>query len=185
MSLQTQYKQRALFFYFYDSTVGFKQLCLLGYNIYKYIYIYRHTVLLPYLQGIGSKTLLPSVQFSSVQSHSCVWLFVTPRIAARQASLSITNSWNLTKLMSIESVMTSNHLLLCHPLLLLPPLPPSIRVFSNESTLRMITSWQMDVETVETVSDLIFWGSTITADGDCSHEIKRRLLLGRKVMTNP
>ena len=62
---------------------------------------------------------------------------VTPWIAACQASLSITNSRNLLKLMPIESVMPSSHLILCHPLLLLPPIPPSIRVFSNESTLRM------------------------------------------------
>ena len=78
-----------------------------------------------------------SVQFSSVQSLSCVRLFATPWIAAHQASLSITNSQSLLKLMPIESVMPSNHLILCHPLLLLPPIPPSIRVFSNESTLRM------------------------------------------------
>ena len=76
-------------------------------------------------------------QFSSVQSLSRVWLFATPWIAARQASLSITNSWSSLKLMSIESVMPSSHLILCRPLLLLPPIPPSIRVFSNESTLRM------------------------------------------------
>ena len=75
--------------------------------------------------------------FSSVQSLSRVQLFVTLWTAARQASLSITNSQSLLKLMSIESVMPSNHLILCHPLLLLPPIPPSIRVFSNESTLRM------------------------------------------------
>ena len=75
--------------------------------------------------------------FSSVQSLSRVQLFVTPRITAHQASLSITNSRRLLKLMSIESVMPSNHLILCHPLLLLPPIPPSIRVFSNESTLCM------------------------------------------------
>ena len=62
---------------------------------------------------------------------------MTPWIAACQASLSITNSQSLLKLMSIESVMPSNHLILCHPLLLLPPIPPSIRVFSRESTLRM------------------------------------------------
>ena len=72
---------------------------------------------------------------SSVQLLSCVWLFVTPWTTARQASLSITNSQSLFKLMSIESVMPSSHLVLCHPLLLLPPIPPSIRVFSNESTL--------------------------------------------------
>ena len=78
-----------------------------------------------------------SVQFTSVQSLSRVWLFVTPWIAARQVSLSITNSWSSLKLTSIESVMPSNHLILCRPLLLLPPIPPSIRVFSNESTLHM------------------------------------------------
>ena len=74
---------------------------------------------------------------SSVQSLSCVRLFVTPWIAAHQASLSITNSWSSHKLRSIESVIPSSHLILCHPLLLLPPIPPSIRVFSNELTLRM------------------------------------------------
>ena len=75
--------------------------------------------------------------FSSVQSLSRVQLFATPWIAARQASLSITNSQSSLKLMSIESVMPSSHLILCHPLLLLPPIPPSIKVFSNESTLCM------------------------------------------------
>ena len=74
-----------------------------------------------------------SVQFShSVMSDSAI-----PWIAAHQASLSITNSWSLHKLMPIESVMLSSHLIFCCPLLLLPPIPPSIRVFSNESTLRM------------------------------------------------
>ena len=73
--------------------------------------------------------------FSSVQSLSRVWLFATPQIAARQASLSITNSQSLPRLKSIKSVMPSSHLILCRPLLLLPPIPPSIRVFSNESTL--------------------------------------------------
>ena len=68
-----------------------------------------------------------------VQSLSCVRLFVNPWTAAHQASLSITNSWSLLKLMSIKSVMLSNHLILCHPLLLLPSVFPSIRVFSNES----------------------------------------------------
>ena len=77
------------------------------------------------------------VQFSSVQSLSCVWLFATPWIAARQASLSIINSRSSLKLTSIDSVMPSSHLILCHPLFLLPPIPPSIRVFSSESTLRM------------------------------------------------
>ena len=76
-------------------------------------------------------------QFSSVQLLSCVWLFETPWIAARQASLSNTNSRSSLRLTSIESVMPSSHLILCHPLLLLPLIPPSIRVFSNESTLCM------------------------------------------------
>jgi len=71
----------------------------------------------------------------SVQLLSCVQLFVTPWTAACQASLSITNSWSLPKLMSIETVRPSNHLILCRPLLLLPPIPPSIRVFSSESAL--------------------------------------------------
>ena len=81
--------------------------------------------------------LKDDIHFSSVQSLSCVQLFVTPWIAVHQASLSITNSWSSLKLTSIESVMPSSHLILCHPLLLLPPIPPSIRVFSNESTLHM------------------------------------------------
>ena len=78
-----------------------------------------------------------SVQFSSVQSLSRVRLFATQWITACQASLSITSSWSLLKLMSIGLVMPFSHLILCRPLLLLPPIPPSIRVFSNESTLRM------------------------------------------------
>ena len=82
---------------------------------------------------IMARNWYSSVQFScSVVSDSA-----TPWIAARQASMSITNSGTSLKLMSIESVMPSSHLILCHPLLLLPPIPPSIRVFSNESTLRM------------------------------------------------
>ena len=75
--------------------------------------------------------------FSSVQSLSHVWLFATPWTAARHASLSITNSQSLLKLMSIESVMPSNHLILCRPLLLPPSLFPSIGVFSNESALQI------------------------------------------------
>ena len=76
-----------------------------------------------------------SRNFSSVQLLSCVLLFVTPWTTACLASLSITNSWSLLRLMSIESVMPSNHLILCCPLLLLPSIFPSIRVFSNESVL--------------------------------------------------
>ena len=76
--------------------------------------------------------------FSSVQSLTHVQLFVTPWTAAHQASQSITNSQHLLKLMSIESVMPPNHLILCRPILLLPLIFPSIRVFSNESVLRII-----------------------------------------------
>ena len=82
---------------------------------------------------------LPCEYISSVQSLSHVWLFVTPWTAACQASMSITNSWSLLKLMYIESVMPSNHLILCCPLLLPPSIFPSIRVFSNESVL--CTRW--------------------------------------------
>ena len=75
--------------------------------------------------------------FSSVQPLSRVRLFATPQTTARQASLSITNSWSSLRFSSIESVMPSSHIILCHPLLFLPPISPSIRVFSNESTLHM------------------------------------------------
>ena len=77
------------------------------------------------------------LQFSSVHSLSHVRLFATPWTAAHQTSLSVTNCQSLLKLMSIESVMPSNHFILCHPLLLLPSILPSIRVFSNESALRI------------------------------------------------
>ena len=93
----------------------------------------------------GNETLTPAktqlhpedIQFNSVQSLSRVQPFATPRIAAHQTSLSITNSRSSLRLTSIESVMPSSHLILCHPLLLLPPIPPSIRVFSNEKSLHM------------------------------------------------
>jgi len=80
-------------------------------------------------------------QSSSVQSLSHVPLFATPWTAACQASLSITNSWSLLKLMSIESVMPSSHLILCHPLLLLPSIFPSIRVFSKVCVLFLFKDW--------------------------------------------
>ena len=87
------------------------------------------------------RLLLPGrkvmINLSSVQSLSRVWLFATPWIAARQASLSITNTQSLPKLLSIKSVMPSSHLILCRPLLLLPPIPPRIRVFYSESTICM------------------------------------------------
>ena len=91
--------------------------------------------LIPNLLKIFS--FFTKLSISSVQSLSRVRLFATPWTAVRQASLSITNSWSSPKLLSIESVMPSSDLILCHPLLLLPPHPPSIRVFSNESTLCM------------------------------------------------
>ena len=85
------------------------------------------------------EVLMNLFPLSSVQSLSPVWFFATPWTAACQASLSITNSRSLPKLMCIKLVMTSSHLILCRVLLLLPPIPPSIRVFSNESTLH---TWQ-------------------------------------------
>ena len=84
-----------------------------------------------------SRLVIAIKLFSSVQSLSRVWLFVTPWTAVHQASLSINDFCSLLKLVSIESVMPPNHLILCHPLLLLPSIPPSIRVFSNESALRI------------------------------------------------
>ena len=102
--------------------------------------------------SVGTVTVLPqrswgiinimhvkvlSSQFSSIQLLSRFRLFATPWIAARQAPSSITNSWSSLKLMCIELVMPSSHLILCHPLILLPSIPPSIRVFSNESALYM------------------------------------------------
>ena len=98
-----------------------------------------------------------SIQFSSVQLLSHVWLFVTPRIATRQASLSNTNTRSSHKLKSIKSVMPSSHLILCHPLLLLPPIPPSIRVFSSESALcmRWPKYWSFSISPSNEYSGLI------------------------------
>jgi len=99
--------------------------------------------------------------FSSVQSLNHVQLFATPWTAACQTSLSITNSWSLLKLMSIESVMPSNHLILCRPLLLLPSIFPSIRIFSNESALRMrwpkYWSFSFSISPSNEYSGLIFF----------------------------
>ena len=98
---------------------------------------------MPYWESKDSPFLIrdtfspPWHQFSSVQSLSHAQLFVTPWTVARQASLSITNSWSLLKLWSIESVMPSNHLILCYPLLFPPSIFPSIRVFSHESVLHI------------------------------------------------
>ena len=97
----------------------------------------------------------PSVKVVVVQL--CVWLFVTPRTAARQVSLSFTVSRSLFKLMSIESVMPSNHLILCHPLLLLPSVFPSIRVFSSESALciRWPKDWNVSISPSNEYSGLM------------------------------
>ena len=96
---------------------------------------------------------------SQVQSLSRVRLFVTPWTAARQASLSITNSWSLLKLMSIESVMASIRLILCRPLLLLPSVFPSIRIFSNESVLRIMwpNYWSFCIIPSKEYSEMIFF----------------------------
>ena len=99
----------------------------------------------------------PWWRFSSVQLLSCVWLFATPWTAARQASLSITNSCSLLKLMSTELLMPSNHLILCHPLLFLPSIFPIIRVFSNELALciRWPKIWSFNISPYNEYSGLI------------------------------
>ena len=89
------------------------------------------------IHGILQARILAWVQFNSIHLHGCVRLFVTPRTAAHQTSLSITHSWNLLKFMSSESVTPSNHIILCRHLLLPPSFFPSIRVFPNESVLRI------------------------------------------------
>ena len=104
---------------------------------------------------------LPAIQFSSVQLLSRVQLFATPWIAAHLASLSITTSRSSLRLTFIEPVMPSSHLILCRPLLLLPPIPPSIRVFSSESTLRMrwpkYWSFSFSISPSNEYSGLIAW----------------------------
>jgi len=115
---------------------------------------------------------LKTSRFSSVQSQSCVRLFVTPWTAARQASLSITNSWSLLKLMSIESVMPSNHIL-CRPLFLPPSIFPSIRVFSYESVLHIrwpkYWSFSFNISSSNEYSGLIYfrmdWLDLLTVQG--------------------
>ena len=99
---------------------------------------YFYIILMVILDFTGSSVVknLPAMQ-DSVQLLSCVWIFVTPWTMACQASLSFTISWSLLKLMSIELVMPSHHLILCHPLFLLPSIFPNIRVFSNESALHI------------------------------------------------
>ena len=109
-----------------------RRTCLVKY-IHFQNYIWHQTLV---FQMFFPLTLHIFIQFSSVQSLSCVQLIVTPWTAAHHASLSITNSQGLLKLISIELVVPSNHPILCCPLLLLPSIFPSIRVFSNESALR-------------------------------------------------
>ena len=105
------------------STVLLTLICMLC----RYWMLYNFTIYV-----VCVSMLRPLVQFSQVQSLSRAWLFATPWTAARQASLSISNPWSLLKLMSLELVVPSDHLILCCPLLLLPSIFPSIRVFSNE-----------------------------------------------------
>ena len=106
-------------------------------SIQPYIYIYPFYPKRPSHPGCHNVEQKMAGLVSSVQSLSCVWLFATLWTAAGHASLSITNSQSLLKLMSTESVMPSNHPILCHPLLLITSIVPSIRVFSNESVLRI------------------------------------------------
>ena len=104
-------------------------------SLLKKIYIAGHKISKNWKDFTGISP--NSFQFPSVQLLSCIRLFATPWTAAHQASLSNTSSWSSLRLTSIESVMPPSHLILCHPLLLLPPIPPSIKVFSNQSTLHM------------------------------------------------
>ena len=116
----------------------FEQIALIPFQIWNETPLFENCI--PAFEFQERELLVNSstgFQFSSVQSLSHIWLFVTPWTAARQASLSINNCWNLPKPTSIESVMPSNHLILCHPLLLLPSIFPSIRVFSIESALHI------------------------------------------------
>ena len=114
----------------------FLTLLFLCFWLICFIYVY-FTIFGSSKQRAWMNQIKQYCRFSSVQSLSHVQLFATPWITARQASLSITNSWSSLRLMPIESVVPSSHLILCRPVFLLPPIPPSIKVFSNESTLRM------------------------------------------------
>ena len=135
---------------------------------------------------------LRKTPFSSVQSLSHVWLFVTSWTAACQASLSITNSWTLLKLLSIESVMPSNHLILCHPLLLVPSIFPSIRVFSSESALCIrwpkYWSFSFNISPFNEHSGLISfrmdWWDLLAAQGTLKHFLQNSFTLAWKVKWN-
>ena len=114
------------------------QLCFFSVLVYRNTFVKIDILLWDIIDLVSSaKTFVYKIIFSSLQSLSCVWLFVTPWTAACQASLCITNSRSLLKLMSIELIMPSNHLILCCPLLLLPSIFPSTRVFSKESVLHI------------------------------------------------
>ena len=115
---------------------------LLQHNIIKSLYIIVKHVFEQFVLFEPCSKTSHIFHFSSVQSLSRVWLFATPWTTACQASLSIINSWSPPKPMAIESVMPYSHFILCRPLLLWPPIPPSIRVFSSESTLHMKWSFQ-------------------------------------------
>ena len=125
------------------------------------------------------------VLFSSVESLSRVWLFVTPWTAARQASLSITNSWSLLRLMSIESVMPSSHLIRSPPLFLLPSIFPSIRIFSNESALHIrwpeYWSFSFSISPSNEYSGLIsfrmYWLDLLAVQGTLNHHSSKASFL--------
>ena len=143
----------------HQRTNAFEQWCL------------RTLLRVPWAARRSNQWILKEI--SSVQSLSCVRLFATPWTATRQASLSLTDSWSLLKLMSIESMMPSNHLILCHPLLLLPSILPSIRVFSNESALCIrrpeYWSFSFSISPSNEYSGLIFfriyWFDLLAAQG--------------------
>ena len=128
---------KLFYIYIYIFKITYLKIKWFPCKLFKLLMKFFPDEIVPVANEIALQNLLLSYQFSSVQSLSRVRLFVTPWIAARQASLSITNSRSSLKLTSIKSVMPSSHLILCRPLLLLPPIPPSIRVFSSESTLHM------------------------------------------------
>ena len=117
----------------------------------------RHELCKVLYRGMRKSWQVVVIKFVIFQLLSCVWLFVTPWTAAHQASLSFTISWSLLKLMSIELVMPSNHLILCPPLLLLPSIFPSIRAFSNESALhiRWPKYWNFNISPSNEYSGLI------------------------------